>query len=94
MSYILVHHQVEDYARWKPLFDQNGAARKAHGSKGSRVLRSAENPNDLVLVMEWDSLENARKFAESPELREVMGRAGVIGRPEVFYLEEADRQSA
>jgi hypothetical protein len=36
-------------------------------------------------------LDNARRYAESPELREAMERAGVIGKPEILFLEEAAR---
>ena len=34
MPYLLIRHKVQDYSRWKPLFDQHGEARKAMGSKG------------------------------------------------------------
>ena len=94
MSYILVRHTVEDFAKWKPFFDQHGVARKADGSKGARVFRSAANPNEITILMEWDNLKNAQQFAQSPELREVMGKAGVIGKPEVTFLDQADMQSA
>ena len=43
---------------------------------------------------EWDSLEKARAFASSDELRERMQRAGVTGLPEVYFLDEADKPSA
>jgi len=46
MTYLLVRHKVEDYAKWKPVFDEHGAARKAGGSKGARVFRFIDNPNE------------------------------------------------
>lgn len=94
MSYILVQHSVEDYARWKIEFDKNGSARKAGGSKGAFVFRSAEDPNQVTVLLEWDDLDRARAFASSDELREAMQRAGVTGPPGVSFLEEMDRQSA
>jgi heme-degrading monooxygenase HmoA len=39
-----------------------------------------------MVIMEWDSLDRARQFAQSAELREAMQKAGVIGRPEVSFL--------
>jgi heme-degrading monooxygenase HmoA len=93
MSYILVQHSVEDYARWKAAFDENGAARQAGGSKGAFVLRNAEDPNQVTVMLEWDGLDRARAFASSDELREAMQRAGVTGPPNVYFLEEADRPS-
>lgn len=94
MPYILVQHSVEDYARWKVGFDDHGATRQASGSKGALVLRNAEDPNQVTLLLEWDNLDNARAFANSDELREAMQRAGVTGPPSVYFLEEGDRTSA
>ena len=94
MTYLLVRHKVEDYAKWKPVFDEHGAARKAGGSKGARVFRNTDNPNEPVIITEWPTLEQARKFAQSPDLREAMQRAGVIGMPDVLFLDEVDRQPA
>ncbi len=45
MPYILVRHKVEDYAKWKPVFDEHGAARKAIGSKGGYLFRNIDDPN-------------------------------------------------
>ncbi len=93
MTYMLVQHSVEDYAKWKRVFDENGAIRQTNGSKGGFVLRNAENGNQMTVLLEWDSLENARAFANSDDLREAMQRAGVTGRPNVSFLDEADRPS-
>ena len=94
MPYLFVTHTVEEYAKWKPVFDEHGAFRKANGSKGAHVFQSADNPNEVVLLFEWANLENARQFVQSPNLREAMERAGVTGPPDVHFLNEADRQSA
>ena len=94
MPYMLVRHKVEDYSKWKPMFDQHGATRKANGSKSAHVFRSADDPNDIVILFEWDNLENARRFTQSQDLREVMQQAGVSGPPDISFLNDADRQSA
>jgi hypothetical protein len=41
---------VQDYGKWKAAFDAHGATRKASGSKGGRLLRNAEDPNELVIL--------------------------------------------
>jgi heme-degrading monooxygenase HmoA len=89
MSTLLVHHKVEDYAKWRPVFDEMGAARKAHGATGWRVLRDAADPNDIVILTEFPDADSARRYAQAPELREAMQRAGVTVRPEVLFLNEA-----
>jgi heme-degrading monooxygenase HmoA len=93
MAYVLIRHKVEDYTRWKPAFDAHGATRKASGSKGGRLLRSAEDPNELVILLEWDNLQKARQFAQPYALRNTMQRA-VVGKPEVYFLEELERPTA
>jgi heme-degrading monooxygenase HmoA len=89
MPYLLVRHKVEDYARWRPIYDEHGATRKASGSAGGRVFRSADNPNEVVILLEWDDLEKARQFAQSEDLRQTMRRAGVVDQPDVYFLNEA-----
>ena len=92
MPYLLVRHKVEDYARWRPIYDEHAATRKAGGASGSasgQVFRSAVNPNELVILLEWDDLEKARQFAQSEELRQTMQRAGVVDQPDVYFLNEA-----
>ncbi len=90
MPYLLVRHKVEDYARWKPLFDAHGTTRQASGCRGGQLFRNANNPNELVILFEWDNLENARQFTQSSDLREVMQRAGVIEQPDVYFLEAVE----
>ena len=91
MTYVLVIHRVEDYDKWKQLYDEDGATRKAKGSKGAQLLRNNNDPNHLVVMTEWDNLESAKNFAESEDLSKTMQNAGVVGRPAVFYLEEIEK---
>ena len=93
MPYLLIRHKVKDYAKWKPVFDKYGAARKASGSKGGRLFRNAGDPNEAVILLEWDDLEKARQFAQSKDLREAMQRAGVSDRPDLYFLDEVERVS-
>jgi heme-degrading monooxygenase HmoA len=90
MPYLLVRHKVADYAKWKPFFDQHSATRQASGSQGGRLLRNANDPNELVVLFEWDDLEKARQFAQSNDLREIMQRAGVVDQPNIYFLEEVE----
>jgi quinol monooxygenase YgiN len=88
MVFVHVRHQVEDYNKWRAGFDANITARKAGGAlEGEYVMRDVENPNDVTIVLEWESVEKARQFTQSPELKEAMQNAGVTGPPEVRFLE-------
>ena len=81
---------MEDYAKWKPVFDEHGATRQRSGSRGGRLLRNASDPNELVILLEWADLAQARAFAASDDLRQAMARAGVADRPDVYFLEEIE----
>lgn len=91
MTFVLVIHRVEDYAKWKPIYDEDGEVRKAKGSKGASVLRNVRDPNHLVVITEWEDLKAAKNFVESDDLKNVMLKAGVVGRPAVFYLDEIEK---
>ncbi|MEJ2617097.1 MAG: hypothetical protein P8Z35_19245 [Ignavibacteriaceae bacterium] len=88
MANLLVHHKVEDYNKWKTFFDEHSSFRSQMGSKGGRVFRSANDPNDLFILFKWDSTENAQKFTQSDNLKETMKNAGVIGMPDIYFVEE------
>ncbi|OVE79591.1 hypothetical protein BVY01_02080 [bacterium I07] len=46
--------------------------------KEFQIFHVKDDPNHLVLIFNWDSLEHARQFLESPELQEAMRRSGVV----------------
>jgi heme-degrading monooxygenase HmoA len=94
MIYLLVHHKVEEYEKWKVVYDEHEKTRKAAGSQGSRLLRNIEDHNEEVIITTWPDAEHARAFATSPDLREAMQRAGVQGMPEVLFLEEVEQTPA
>jgi len=94
MPYILVRHKVEDYTHWRQLYDEHGTSRHAGGCKGTHVFRNAEDQNEIVVLLEWDNLENARQFAQSEDLREAMQRAGVAEQPDIYFLDDAGQTSA
>ena len=89
MAHFLVHHKVEDYNKFKPVFDAHASLRSANGSRGGKIFRSANDPNELFVLLEWDSLANAQKFAQSDSLKEAMKNAGVVGMPAIYFVEEA-----
>ena len=94
MPYVLIHHKVQDYAAWKSAFDEHSGARQAAGSKGGSLMRDADDPNELTVVLEWDDLDKARQFTSSDDLRQTMEQAGVIGPPDIHFLEQIERPSA
>jgi hypothetical protein len=90
MPCLLIRHKVQDYSTWKAVFEEHESTRRANGSQGGRLFRSAIDLNEVLLLLEWDDLERACLFADSDDLREVMTRAGVTDRPDIWFLEDVD----
>jgi hypothetical protein len=89
MVHVIVRHKVADYGRWKEAFDGHLGARKAAGEVGYRVMLSVDDPREVTIFLDWDSLDRARKFAGSDDLKQKMQQSGVIGDPDVRFLEDA-----
>jgi heme-degrading monooxygenase HmoA len=89
MIHVLLHHKVADYNRWKEAFDSDLSNRKHAGEAGCHVFHSVEDPREIVVLLDWQTIEEARKFINSAELRQRMQSAGVEGSPHVQYLEDA-----
>lgn len=91
MYYIVARHKVKDYKAWKKGFDSAVSFRKAGGEKSFQIFQVDKDKNNLMLLFKWDNLENARQYFESPELQNAMQQAGVLEKPDVYFLEELDR---
>ena len=88
MPYVLIQHNVANFRAFEPVFDDDQTRRKRSGSKGGRLLRNSADPNNLFALFEWDTLENAKRFADSYELREAVEWAGDSGPARALVLEE------
>jgi hypothetical protein len=86
MNHVFARHEVENFEKWKAVYDADADARQAAGLHEVFVLRNVNNPQEVVVLATADDLAKARAYSDSPELREKMIAAGVIGRPEIVYL--------
>lgn len=89
MASMLVQHKVKDFNEWKKVYDSVFDLRKSNGELSDSIYRDASDPNSLTIMFKWDSLENAQKYAQSPELKEAMQKAGVDGQPKISFLNKA-----
>ncbi|MFI3155733.1 MAG: antibiotic biosynthesis monooxygenase [Methylococcaceae bacterium] len=77
MEYVLIIHEVDDYAAWKKIFDDAAPIRKSAGELRYQVLKLDNNANKIVHFSKWTSLANAKAFFESAKLVEIRKQAGV-----------------
>jgi heme-degrading monooxygenase HmoA len=90
MPYLLLRHKVTDYEQWKSAFDAHSVTRQANGSRGGQLFRNASDPNELIILLEWDVLEKAREFVKSEDLRALLQRAGVVDHPTISFLKDGE----
>ena len=87
MTKMYVRHTVADFAKWKAAYEKHDATRKKFGAKKSEAFVNSQNPNEFLVVIEWDNKGQAKNFLEKSDIKEVMERAGVIGAPEISFAE-------
>jgi hypothetical protein len=82
---LTIHHQVKDYATWRTGYDAHEKSRVSAGITNGRVFRSAENPNDVVVLLDCADMAKARAWFGSEDLKATMQTSGVIGSPNVRF---------
>lgn len=94
MAWIHVRHQVEDYNKWKEVYDGTAELKRSLGWKRYRVFMVGGNRNDLIVMEEFESVEQAQSFVQSDDLRNAMHLAGVVGHPEVLFVQGIEEGNA
>ena len=85
MIRLFVRHPVTNFDKWKEAYEAFAEERTAMGVQADAVFQSADNPNDVTAWHDFETLEAARAFAESPRLREAMAKSGLAGEPSVWF---------
>lgn len=59
-AFIITRIQTGDYDSWRPMFDQD-RPRARENAKVQRIFRVADDPNEVFIFLEFESLEDARE---------------------------------
>ena len=86
MALMVIHHNVRDYAKWRPAYDAHESKRSGAGITNGRVYRNAEDPNDLVVFLNVADVAKARAWASGEDLKTTMEKAGVLGAPAIHFI--------
>jgi len=89
MVRMFARHMVRDYKTWRRAYDAFGKEQKKLGVRRKAVFRSVSKPNDVTVTHDFENLRVAKAFVRSRELRAAMKRAGVKGRPAIWFVKEA-----
>jgi opacity protein-like surface antigen len=76
-----VRHDVADYAAWRKVYDGFDTERRGLGVTGDAVYQGVDSANDVTVWHDFKSIENAKAFASSVQLKTAMTNAdGIIQR--------------
>lgn len=85
-NYMLARHKVRDFREWKRVYDAHRPERVQAGLTEKHLLQGAQEPNEVVVLFEAKDLKRAKTFAESSDLRNTMQKAGVVDKPDIYFL--------
>ena len=89
MALLIIEHIVGDFETFKTVFMDDEDRRRRGGSRGARVYRVADDPNDVRVVLDFDTAQQAREHAEGLELHEAIKWAtGNVSMPSFVVLEQ------
>jgi heme-degrading monooxygenase HmoA len=90
MAYVLIEHRVGDFETFRQVYLDDAERRERLGSQGGVVFRVADDPDNVIVMLRWDSMEHARDFAGSLELEQAMEwSTSNVATPRVTVLDEA-----
>ncbi len=85
-TYMLIRHKVRDFSEWKKVYDTHLMKRIEAGLIEKYVFRGADDSNEVTILYQAKDPARARAFSQSRELRERMEKGGVVGRPDIYFL--------
>ena len=76
MPYLAARFRVQDRARWQQVFDRSAPQRREVGIQREEILRSTQDPEEFLVVLEVTDLERARQYFLSPESQQRQQESG------------------
>jgi hypothetical protein len=88
MPTLRIEHPVPDYDAWKRAFDGDPIGRARSGVRSHRVMRSVDDPNYVLVDLEFDTIGEAE--AVQAALRQMWGRVDVMREPRSRVVETVE----
>ncbi|MGD9711485.1 MAG: cyclase [Thermomicrobiales bacterium] len=88
MIRLFVRHTVNDYARWRRVYDDFNAEWAVMRFTNYAVHQEVGDPNGVTVTHDSLSMEAARTFVESAR-KEIMEAAGVAGPLSLWFTNPA-----
>jgi len=91
MPILRIEHAVPNFEAWKETFDSDPLGREKSGVRRYRVLRPIDDPNYIMVDLEFDSPSEAE--AVRTALLQLWGRVemeGLIGSPQARIVDAVE----
>jgi len=90
MSILRIEHPVLDYGAWKDAFDSDPVGRESSGVRRYQVLRAIDDPNYVLIDLEFDTPDQAEALLAS--MRAVWDRvaATIVTNPAARIVETVE----
>jgi hypothetical protein len=82
---LTVHFKVKDFNAWRTGYNGNEQGRVSAGITNGRVFRSADDPNEVVVLSDVADVAKARTWLGSDEMKAGLQKRGVIGSLSVRF---------
>ncbi len=77
----IIYHEVEDYDKWKKVFDDFERTRKEFKEVSYEVGTINGNSKMIYVMNQWNNMQDYNMFVNDDKLKAAMENAGVIGQP-------------
>jgi len=67
MPVVRIEHSVPNFEMWKQVFDSDPADRKGAGVRRYQILRAQDEPNYVLIDLEFDNNGDAEAFLRTME---------------------------
>jgi hypothetical protein len=82
---LTVHFKVKDFNAWRTGYNGQENGRVSAGITNGRVFRSADDPNDVVVLQDVADVSRARTWWSSEDMKSELQKSGVIGSPNIRF---------
>ena len=90
-----IRRRVQDYEKWRQVYDEFTQANRSGVAVEPAVYRSVEDPHDLLVIHRFSTSAEVQPWLDDTGRRQAMMAAGVLGSPQVdiAYEDEIGRAS-
>lgn len=92
MTTLRIEHAIKDLAMWREAFNRAAPLRAKHGVRGYEIRHPVEDPNYLMIDLEFDSVAAAEGFLV--ELHKIWqtpaASPALVGAPQTRILETVE----